>query len=292
MTGFGAARAATPFGVFQVEIRSVNNRFLDVQIKGVGDLREWEPTARLILQQRVRRGKVDVYVGWERPVDLRPRVAIDRDLLNDLCDQVSQAAATLGATPFQLLSALPPAPGLISTQSPALDMDALSETLNGVLHEALDRHHEARAQEGLALSRDLLERSVALRECHQFIGEHRGEVVEKYRARLHEMISQLSAEARGALDPSRLEAEVAMFADRCDITEELTRLTAHLDQLDRMLEGPSDESLGKNLEFLVQELLRETNTIGSKGRDTAVIQVVLRMKNEIEKIREQVMNIE
>jgi len=292
MTGFGSARRTGPLGSFSIEIRAVNNRHLDLTFRGASDFRDWEAAARETLRRRVARGKVDVTVAWEPAPQVRPTLRVNRPLLDGLIHDLEQVAKESGASAWQLLGPLAAIPNALQLAPPEIDARALAAELDAALSEALDRFQEARAREGAALAEDLLARAAALRRHVARIEETKDAAVERYRARLAELAASLSREARAALDPGRLEAEIALYADRCDISEELVRLRAHLDDLESKLRTGGDESLGKPLEFLVQELLRETNTIGSKARDTAAIQTVLEMKNEIEKIREQAQNIE
>ena len=298
MTGYGASRRIGPLGAIAVEIRSINNRFLDVVFRGVSEWREWEVAARQAMRGRVHRGKVDVTVSWEPPPEARPRVHINREALEAVIEEARDFAQRLEVSPLQLIGPLAGVPGVLETRPAVIDAQALHAELNAALGEALDRFEEARAREGRALAEDLCSRARSLRRMRASIDGLKGAVVERYRARLKELAASLSEGAQAALDPGRLEAEATLYADRCDVSEELARLGAHLDDLEAKLGGGgvaaegASEPLGKALEFLVQELLRETNTIGSKARDTEMIQTVLQMKNEIEKIREQVQNIE
>jgi len=292
MTGYGAARRTTPLGALSVEIRSVNNRFLEVGVRTPSDLREWEMMARQLLQKRLNRGKVDLSVSWQPAAEARPKMAVNGELLSGLIEQVRPLAGALQTPPAQLLGPLSALPGVLEIQRPELDTATLFADLNALLNEAVDRLIETRAREGEALAADLIARAENLRAMSASIRGARETVIERYRARLREMIASLSQGAQAALHPDRLELEVALLADRCDVSEELTRLSAHIDALEALLRSGAGEPMGKRLEFLVQELLREVNTTGSKARDTEVIQTVLQMKHEIEKIREQVMNFE
>lgn len=292
MTGFGSARGAGPLGVTTIEIRSVNNRFLDAQIRGLGQWREWESRARALCQGKINRGKVEVSVSWEPAPDIRPRLAIREDVLTDLLDSAQPLAERLGLSAAALVGPASAITGAIERQTPDVDKDELFAEWDATLAEALGRLREERAREGQALADDMLARGGRLRELRSQIEQNQDAVVVKYRERLTVMAAKLSEGAKAALDGGRLEAEIALFADRCDISEELSRLGVHLDELEAKLRSDDGEPVGKALDFLVQEILRETNTIGSKGRDTDVARAVLEMKNEIEKIREQVQNLE
>lgn len=293
MTGFGAARRSSELGEISVDIRSVNNRYLDTSFRGLRDAGgEYEAHARKVVREHATRGKVDVTFKWDRAGDVLPRLAINNEALDALVAEVTPVAERLGVAPVTLLGPLPSLPGVIETVTPDVDTDLLTAELDATLVEALERFDDSRAKEGAVLADDMLARSATLRaHCREIEGA-KSEVVDRYRQRLSELAESLTESARQATPTDRLETEIALYADRCDITEELVRLGAHLDDLDAKLRGESEEPVGKALEFLVQEILRETNTIGSKARDTSVAQAVLSMKREIEKIREQVMNLE
>ncbi|MCX7049414.1 MAG: YicC family protein [Candidatus Sumerlaeota bacterium] len=292
MTGYGLARRASPLGAIQIEIRSVNNRYLDLSFRGAGDWREWETTARALVGKRISRGKVEVTLTWERGGEAQMQYRINREALTALIHQVREVAAELEISPAQLLGPVANLPGMVERRAPEINAEALAAELTAALTEALDRFEQTRRTEGAALANDLLARSKALRGMCASLAGARDVILQKYRLRLQELTASLSQGAQASIHPDRLEAEIALLADRCDISEELTRLEAHLTSLEAQLREDAGGPVGKSLEFLVQELLREANTIASKARETEAIRVALDMKNEIEKIREQVQNIE
>lgn len=286
MTGFGRAAAEGPHGAIAIELRSLNNRYLEA----VPRLGAWFPHLEIAVRDRMRarfaRGKIDMTVRFTPAESLVPAPRLNKAALAALAAEVE---SVMGRPPA--VEALLSAPGMfLADADPSAD-DALSAAFLGVLDRAMDALAEARRSEGGALAEALAECSARMRVHAQAIEAARPAVVAKYRERLAERIEQVLGREGAALDPGRLEQEVAVFADKADISEECSRLAAHLDALDR-LAATKGKAVGKQLEFLCQELLREVNTTGSKCRDLDIARTVLDLKNELESLRELVANIE
>jgi len=295
MTGFGRAERATPEGRFTAEARSVNSRFLDVNLRLPQGLASIEPALRERTAAKIARGKIDLVIRWEPAPALAPSPKIAVEVLEDLIRQTRAIRALVPELRRMDLASLLRIPGVILDQSAdertPETAAALAADVRETAEAALDALGEARAREGAALADALGRHLATVRESLAAIDAGKLAVVERYRDRLRQRIAELLKGSDTTVDPGRIEMEAALFADRADIQEEIDRLRAHLDTFDKTIlhpEGPA----GRSLDFLVQEILREANTIGSKARDLDLARHVLAMKNAIESIKEQVMNVE
>lgn len=292
MTGFGKAAAQTDLGTFAVEIRSVNNRYFDFNPRFP---REWaavEIRLRDLVHRRIARGKVTLWVHWTPPPDVTLKVHLSEEMIGEVAQRFHKAGERHGVAIEVPWSEVFKLPGVLTIQPPDLDADALSAAIESAVVEALDQLDAMRAAEGRAMAEALAGHLATVRRLTDDIERLRGCVLEKQRERLQRLAAQMRAEIGQALSDERLEAEVLLFADRSDITEEIVRLRSHSDALERLLASPEREPSGKRMEFIGQEILRETNTIGSKARDTEIAAAVVALKHETEKIREQLQNVE
>lgn len=291
MTGFSRARRDTPHGQFSVELRSVNNRFHDASVSMPRELASLEMRLRALLKARISRGKVDCRVRCAFTDKAQPQVQINMPMAHAYIARLHELrnAAHADQIPLELIAGLP---GVMEVIPPELDEEVLWQSLAMAVDEALDAFDRDRAREGAALGEQLVDLGRQLRECVAAIVLRKEEVVANMRVRLRQRIAELEDEIKSRIDPGRLEMEVAMFADRADISEEIVRLVAHLDRYDALINGSGEESAGRALDFLLQEMGREVNTIMSKSRDTALSGAGLEMKSILEKIREQIQNIQ
>jgi uncharacterized protein (TIGR00255 family) len=287
MTGFGAGRASAGGEELDVEIRSVNHKYCEVKVRLPRELAALEVDAAKAVRERLARGGIDVTVrrgGGAGAV--APRV--DLPLAEAYARAFSELGARLALPGAVTLADVVGAEGVLRLDERALDLEAAREALRAALAAALDALVAMRAREGEALARDVGGR---LDEVEALVGRAAALVpqsVEHHRVRLAERVQELT---RGiALDPARLAQEVALFADRTDVTEEVTRLRSHLAQARALLAG--GEPAGRKLDFLVQEMHREVNTIGSKSQSAEIAAIVVSAKAEIERMREQVQNVE
>jgi uncharacterized protein (TIGR00255 family) len=291
MTGFGRAKGSLgDEWAAEVVAKSVNHRFLDVNVKVRDDEAELEPVLRRVFSRRVARGKVEVSLRLKRAMPAPTVIAIDEGLLEALLARLAALAERYPVSGRLEARDLLTIPQIFSVESSGdgfspVDVAAL-ETIAGEAAGALVAMREA---EGALVAAELSERVEFLEKRLAQLALRRDEILGKALENLRERLRPLLAEP--GLDPGRLEQEAALAADRSDIAEELQRLEGHLEQFARLL-ATSDEPVGKKLDFLAQEILRELNTLGSKGRDLQMIREVLDMKSEIEKIREQVQNLE
>jgi uncharacterized protein (TIGR00255 family) len=292
MTGYGRAAGQTDLGTFGIEIKSVNNRFFDFSARLP---REWsgiESPLRELVHSQVHRGKIDVWIHWSPPPGVTIRVDLSEDMIGEVVKRFRTAGERLGETleiPWGDLFKLP---GVLNIRPPEIDLEALFEGLGPLVEKALSQLNAMRLAEGEATAVALSDHLTRMRKTTDTIEAHRGSALEKQRERLRKVVDQMDADIARAISADRLEAEVLLFADRADITEELVRLRSHFDAFQELMDLPAAKPAGRRMEFLTQEILRETNTIGSKGRDSEISASVVTLKHETEKVREQLQNIE
>ena len=295
MTGFGggeARRAATTNAPFSgdkvtIEIRAVNHRFLDVRVRGPSQLPDLANVVESLARERLSRGRFDVNVRLDGSV--LGAMVIDTDrarsvfaALRTLRDELAPNADV----PLSLLASVPD----LFVPSIEREGEALHAALTTAFDAALKSLDTMRLREGLALAQDLIRRLATIRRLMQTVTERAPQVVEVYKKRLKERADRLRVASDVEIDAGRLEQELALFADRIDIAEELTRLESHCAHLETLL--LSAEAVGRRLDFLLQEMAREANTIGAKSQDVAIAHAVVELKAEIERMREQVQNVE
>jgi uncharacterized protein (TIGR00255 family) len=288
MTGYGAAEAAGPQGRFRVELRGINARFLEVRVRVPATLVPFEADFRRRIGEMFRRGRLDLAVTWEAAPETGTPVRLHAGLAKAYLDAAMELRRDLGLSGELGLAEILALPGVLESADAGPADPALRDQAMKAVDGAAKEVEAMRRAEGLATAQDIgarIEKLAALREAVAACAE---EVPSTVRRKLEERLRKLGVEA--AVDPSRLAQEVAYLADKSDIMEELARFEAHLARCRSLL--VSDEPVGKTLEFLAQELHRETNTIGSKSSDAGISGHVLEMKTEIERIREQVMNLE
>ncbi len=291
MTGYGSGLAENKDLSVTIEIKSVNHRFLDVSVRMPRSFLRFENSLRSQVQERIKRGKVDVFVTLQQLESSGRKVKLDRPLAESYFAAVTELADLSGADNYEALSILSRFGDIFVEVDDPLDEELISDTLSRAMTAALTQLEEARQLEGSRLTNDLLQKTDDLEAEWKKIEELSPLVLKHYRERLLARAEELLAEERQEwYDDQRLFAETAIFADKAAIDEELTRLRCHLLSLRELLqgEGPS----GRQLDFLIQEINREINTIGSKGNDFEISQSVVAMKTILEQIREQVQNLE
>lgn len=287
MTGFGAGKGAAGDEEIAVEVRSVNHKYCEVKARLPRELGALEVEVGRAVKERLARGGVEVTArrAGNHGV-VTPRV--DAHLAEAYARAFAELQARLSLPGSATLADVLSADGVIRLEERELDADAAREALLRGLERALDALVAMREKEGAALARDL---SARLDQVEAIVARVQARVprsVEQHRARLEERIAELT---RGIpLDPARLAQEVALFADRIDVTEEITRLGSHVAQVRGLL--ASREPAGRKLDFIVQEMHREANTIGSKSQSAEIVSEVVALKAEIERMREQVQNVE
>jgi uncharacterized protein (TIGR00255 family) len=293
MTGFGrGARAGKKFRA-TVELRSVNGRFLEVRAKIPRALAFLEPSLRERLERRISRGVVDLTLTVQA---LEPSTTahFDEKLARSYAEKATAFARDFGLTHGLTALALLKLPGVMSEDFASMEEDKeVPDIVGEALDEALENLINMRRSEGEKLARVLQREIDELASQRDWIQKHRGELNEKHGKRLQARVAEwMGKNGRSQIDESRLYQEVAYYLDRADVTEELDRLSSHLKQCEDTLYGTGSKSVGKRLEFLAQELGREVNTIGAKSDQAQMTARVVEMKLTLEKIREQVQNLE
>ena len=288
MTGYAVASAELPRGALTLELRSVNSRFLDLQFRVAEELRAAEPTLRELIAARITRGKVDCRLSHGSAIAEAPR-ELNVEAIQQLRSLAEQAAAAFpGAAPLRLADVLR-WPGVLA--EPVADEERTRSALDKLCRRALDELCAARGREGAKLALIVLGRVTTMRKLLAEVAPLVPEAVAAHRAKISERLR----EALGSGDEDRSRVEVALFAAKSDVDEELTRLGAHLEEVERVLnEGGTRTggAVGKRLDFLSQELNREANTLASKAAGLRIADCALELKLLIEQIREQVQNIE
>jgi uncharacterized protein (TIGR00255 family) len=288
MTGFGRGEASGSGYQLSIELKSVNHRFLEIIVRTPRHLMGFEEQIRKTLQGKFQRGRIEVYLNLVETEGRERLVKVDKDLAlsyDKILKDFALALHTAYETDIYRLVAFPE---VLAVVEPEIDLDTLWGTCAEALRIASDSFGQMRRIEGEKLTFDLLLRLDLIAEYLQLIAERAPYVVTDYQERLQERIQTLLGEVE--LDATRLANEVVYFADRASITEELVRLDSHLDQGRNALR--SNDSVGRRLDFLVQEMNREINTIGSKANDLKIGQQVVSVKSELEKVREQIQNLE
>lgn len=287
MTGYGRGQQLLHGRSITVEIRSVNHRYFEFSCRTPRGCAFLEDRLKRTLQQAISRGKVEVSLTLQT-VESRGAVAVDHALAGQYLTALRALAAEYGLTDDLTLSTVARLPDLFTVCRGEEDEEELAADVLSVLQEALDRFVAMREAEGDRLRADVLSRLFTLEEHLAFVEERSPQTVAEYRARLTAKLNELLGGA--VADEARILTEAAIVADRLAVDEETVRLHSHIAQLRGILDCA--EPVGRKLDFLVQEMNRETNTIGSKCSDTAIAGHVVEMKSEIEKIREQIQNIE
>ena len=289
MTGYGVGDVTLPRGRVIAEVRSVNGRALDVRVRlpeSLGDLTLW---AEQLVRRRLRRGRVEATVRTEGC--LSAPVEIDRVRAESALTALRELAGNVDATTPVPLSLLGAVPGLFVPK--AKDIDELRRASQEAIEHALTDLERARLREGEATRRDLVLRLETLVAAHARLRERAADTPRLTRERLNERLARLDVDA---LDPSRLEAEVVLLAQRSDVSEELARLETHFEQFQLIVDdkhSTEDATLtGRHLDFLLQEMSREVATLGAKAQDSTIAREVVVMRVELERMREQVQNVE
>ncbi len=292
MTGFGSADFRVDDATFQIEVRSVNQRHLDVRLRLPRPLAAYEPEIRARVQARFARGKVDLTITAPEGGTPSPRLLVDLDAAREYVRAAEQLRAETGIAGALEVDRLLSLPGVARFSEPELPEQQLRSALFGALDTSLSSLEAMRIQEGEALERELRSRLARVAEMADSLQGRADTVQEAARTRLRKRAAQLEREV-GILDEARLHQEVVYAADRLDVTEEIVRLRSHVEQFRKILgDAQPGHAVGRRLDFLLQELGREANTIGSKGGDAPIAHSVVELKTELERLREQVQNVE
>ncbi len=287
MTGYGRGDAELDGLQFSVEIKAVNHRYGDINIKVPRLLAPLEPELKKRIQGQLKRGKIDVFISQGSSSRLTSVPVVAEDLAKAYMAAFGRLQEISGLSGSVSVEFLASQKDVLQIQETELSTDDLSSCLYAALDKALEAIAVMRRCEGEATAADIGQRTAALKNILGDIEECAPRVPLEWQQKLNERLAKLHDNGG---DPQRIAQEIAIFADRCDISEEITRFKSHLQQFGELLQ--QDEPVGRQMDFLVQELNREANTMGSKSNDATLTRHVVALKSELEKIREQVQNIE
>ena len=287
MTGCGTGRVQRNGWEVTAEIKSVNHRFLDLGLRLPRNIAFLEPVVREETGKTLKRGHVDVFLTVRSTESSAVQISVDEELARQYCETGKVLEGTIGAEYDMSVSKLLAMEGVVTLTEKEMDQSLISTMCAEALRTALEQMTIMRGKEGAHLKEDLRIHLDAVAELRLKVLERAPKVVTEYREKLGERLKALLTEG---VDPQRLAQETAIMADRCAIDEELARLESHIVQMRSFLEAEGET--GKKMDFLIQEMNREVNTIGSKAQDAEIAKYVVNLKSEIEKLREQVQNVE
>ena len=288
MTGYGRAVESVNGREITVELRSVNNRYLDCSVRLPRLLSFAEDAVKQAVKASVSRGQVDVFISVRTEGGEETQVTLNTAVLEGYLKAMRQMVEQYGVADDISASGLSRLPEVFLVEKPEVDEEQLLSDLMGVVAKALEGYDAMRSREGEALDNDLRSRGQTILSLVAQVEEGNGQTVIDYRARLEAKLREVLENT--AIDESRILTEAAIFADKVAVDEETVRLRSHLQQMNAMLDGGG--AVGRKLDFLLQEMNREANTIGSKCTDVRLARIVVDIKAELEKIREQTQNIE
>ena len=288
MTGYGRAVETVNGREFTVELRSVNNRYLDCSVRLPRLLSFAEDAVKQAVKAAVSRGKVDVFISLRSEAEDDVQVNLNRGVLEGYLAAMRQMVTEFGVQDDISVSTVSRLPDVFTVEKKEVDEDQLQSDLLQAVSKALEGYDAMRTREGAALDADLRSRGETILSLVSQVEQGNGQTVADYRARLENKLREVLENT--AIDESRILTEAAIFADKVAVDEETVRLRSHLQQMNSMLDGGG--AIGRKLDFLLQEMNREANTIGSKCTDVKLARIVVDIKAELEKIREQTQNIE
>lgn len=288
MTGFGRCEISEADRKFTVEIKSVNHRYLDVNMKMPKKLSFFESAIRNVLKQYMQRGKVDLFITYEDFTENKVCVKYNQDIAAEYMKYLNQMAEEFSLDNDIRVSALSRYPEVFSMEEQTIDEDQIWKTLEKALRGAAEGFVETRIREGENLLADLTGKLDGMQKLVEYIEERSPQLIAEYKQKLEEKAKELLEDVK--VDENRLLMEVTMFADKVCVDEEIVRLKSHIETTKQtLLEGGG---IGRKLDFIAQEMNREANTILSKANDLTISNCAIELKTEIEKVREQIQNIE
>lgn len=288
MTGYGRARQILHERNITVELRSVNHRYLDVNVKAPRIYGFLEEAAKNAVGKLIARGKVDVFISIDSNSAGDVKVSLNHKILESYLDALHEMRDTYHLTDDISIMRLARLPDVFTAEKQEANAEELTQDVLEVLHAASVDFCNMREREGIKMKEDILSRGQTILQLVSEVEQRSPKAVEEYRAKLTARMNEVLADT--TIDPQRILAEAAVYADRTAVDEETVRLRSHMHQMELM--AAEQKPIGRKLDFLVQEMNREANTIGSKANDMELAKIVVEMKSEIEKIREQIQNIE
>lgn len=287
MTGYGKANLSKNEREYQIEIKSVNHRYLDISIKMPRILSYLEEEVKKEIASKIKRGKIDVFITFENNSTEGKEIKINTEIAKIYIDELKELAKQEGILANIEVTEISKFPDVLAIKNKQEDETIKNELLETV-RQATQKLVQMRTTEGSKIAEDLLTRMKAIQEKVKEISSLSTGLIGEYVVKLEGRIKEILRNQE--LDEARLAQEVVIYADKCSIEEEVTRLESHISQFEKLLN--SEESIGKKLDFIIQEMNRETNTIGSKANNLEITNGVIDVKTEIENVREQVQNIE
>ncbi len=291
MTGFGRSEVTEGQRKYIVELKSVNNRYLDINIKMPKKFNAFEAAIRSELKTYMKRGKVDVFISYEDFSESESKVKYNKAIAGEYYSFLKEMAEDFGLDNDVRISVLSRFPEVFTMEEEELDEEEVWSGIKKALDRAGEQFLESRQREGEYLCKDLCSKLDVMKESVEYITERSPEIITEYKARLREKIHDLLEDKQ--VDENRLAMEVTLYADKVCVDEELTRLRSHIAATkETLLTGDDKEGIGRKLDFLAQEMNREANTILSKSTDLKISDRGIALKTDIEKVREQIQNIE
>lgn len=289
MTGFGRGEKDDGIRRFTIEIKSVNHRYNDIIVKMPKHLSYLEDKIKKSIKEKIKRGRVEVYINLESLQSSDLEVNVDLELAKSYKNALDLLNTELNLKSNITLDQIIKYPDILNVEKKEEEEDVIWDILSKSLDEALGNLYNMRIEEGEKLAEDIIKRSDYIKTLAEKIEEKSPIVVEEYKEKLENRIKSILDESV-EVDETKLANEVAYFADKSNITEEIVRLYSHIDQIINTMKA--EDSIGRKLDFIIQEMNREANTIGSKVGDIEITNHVVEIKSELEKIREQIQNIE
>ncbi|MFR9069587.1 MAG: YicC/YloC family endoribonuclease [Paraclostridium sp.] len=289
MTGFGRGEYKNDNYHFTVECRTINHKYVDINIRLPRKISFLEDKIRNVVKEYVKRGRVDLYIKLDLIGSEDVNLKFDEKLASEYVNILNNIKSTFNLQDDITVMNIAKFPDIIKSEEKEEDEDLLWSMLKVALDDCLVKLKDMRKEEGIKLSNDIDMRCDLLKEYIEQIENYSYNVVNEYKEKLNNRIAEI-LDNPSLVDENRLAQEVAIYADKCSITEEIVRFKSHILQLKKTIH--KDESIGRKIDFLIQEMNRETNTIGSKSSDLNITNLVVEIKSELEKIREQIQNVE
>ncbi|MCI8640615.1 MAG: YicC family protein [Clostridia bacterium] len=289
MTGYGKAELNIESREYQVEIKSVNHRYADINVRMPRTLIGLEEIIKKQINEKIKRGKIDVFITFENNSQEGKIVNINQELANIYIEELKKLANKEKILSDIQVIDIARLPDVLNIKIDDND-NKIKNELTKVLEEAINKIYEMKEIEGEKIAEDLTKRIIKIEEKIKEISKKSSRLIEDYVVKLEKRIKEILKTEE--VDETRLAQEVVIYADKCSIEEEITRLSSHIFQFKNIINNSEKETIGKKLDFLIQEMNRETNTIGSKANNLEITDAVIDIKTELEDIREQVQNIE
>ena len=289
MTGYGKQSLNVDGREYQIEIKSVNHRYLDINIKMPKTLSYLEETVKKEISEKIKRGKVDVFITYEDNSKEGRNITINKELAKLYIEQLKELAEEEKISSNIEVMEIAKFPDILTIKADEED-EKIKQEITQVTTEATNKIVEMKAVEGEKIAQDLLQRISKIENKIMEISSKSTGLIEEYVVKLEKRIQEILKTEE--IDKSRIAQEVVIYADKCSIQEEITRLKSHIYQFRNLITNNQNEAIGKKLDFIIQEMNRETNTIGSKANNLEITNGVIDIKTEIEDIREQIQNIE